>query len=902
MQYSESVKITKLYLYGSDDSNQYRCDGKTRLPVSYSLNLQDFMTNGGGRFAIGRQFDLINSFFTVDASQLPEGSYTKSEIAKLLGYSRYDWVMNEYDFQDDNDDYFERIYIFNTISFQIVDDALFVVNSSGERQVQNFAVIPRTDLKIPENFDFVGGNAFTTLLNIVLERSIDPNKIGKKVNIEFVGDVQRSLYDGGSYFADLLKKTTWGGISLDKMYDDYKAALAFFYSYSVIGPLPVFQCLINAITWGDPHLVTFKGIAYNFQVPGEFLLVGSSKNDFQIQVRQELLKNSKAISINTAVATRFNQTNIGLYTTPVIPGNLQGTPQDDILTCAVDTLTVFGSEDEGIAEYQTASDIVFLESNAAYRNTFGYYLADQSGHPVSGKIIWADARSVVRGTAVNYDFNVSKVNLGFFIIADGASHNAGLSNGDVLTFSQINGQWTPIKNSVALRSAYSNAPAFYSNVNLNSDHVQHQLFRDNTQYWEDEYGGGDRNYLNLIFQTTIQSTLTITGGDLLIASSGIENFGYVIDVDGVDTIRNFDPSQDRITFYSNKNKNISFIDVDQGVFIKTNENAASLKGILLENLKSVNVSDRINFDHSTRIQRGHLFINGTANELSSGQLIFVDGGIVFRNGRQYMLISPSGDGFYATLYSDRIDVQVFLYGGRELNSIFGLLGPNNHDSDLSLQLRDGTSLGLEIPDDIFYSLYAESWRIKENKSLFLYFNNQNFSTFQKTLFLKKQITYRDFSSDEINRAKVLASNAGYDESQFYYEDILLEILAGGANITELEPFYNPNKTVFGVLTLSNDTYCLNKHEGYLTYKCKANNTSNSVMFLIVICASAGAVVCLCISALICFLSKRQRSEVASENIQPDTRNNNSHLSRNSNAYFGSRYELVNKGSEIELQI
>jgi hypothetical protein len=53
--------------------------------------------------------------------------------------------------------------------------------------------------------------------------------------------------------------------------------------------------------WGDVHLVTFDGIRYDFQSVGDFIMIESTTDDWQIQTRQEPWR--RGTSINTAFAT-----------------------------------------------------------------------------------------------------------------------------------------------------------------------------------------------------------------------------------------------------------------------------------------------------------------------------------------------------------------------------------------------------------------------------------------------------------------------------------------------------------------------------------------------------------------------------------------------------------------------
>ncbi|MFT3770593.1 MAG: DNRLRE domain-containing protein [Minicystis sp.] len=63
----------------------------------------------------------------------------------------------------------------------------------------------------------------------------------------------------------------------------------------------------TGVSWGDPHLVTWDGLYYDFQACGEFVLV-TDNNGFVIQVRQQPV--SPNIARNTAVATMVGTTRV----------------------------------------------------------------------------------------------------------------------------------------------------------------------------------------------------------------------------------------------------------------------------------------------------------------------------------------------------------------------------------------------------------------------------------------------------------------------------------------------------------------------------------------------------------------------------------------------------------------
>jgi von Willebrand factor type D domain/Bacterial Ig domain/RTX calcium-binding nonapeptide repeat (4 copies)/FG-GAP repeat/Calx-beta domain len=79
---------------------------------------------------------------------------------------------------------------------------------------------------------------------------------------------------------------------------------------------------------GDPHLVTFDGLHYDFQSVGEFILVKSTTGDLEIQVRQQPFNNSSSLSMNTAVATKIDGQRVAFYAGEKTPLLVDGKPTD----------------------------------------------------------------------------------------------------------------------------------------------------------------------------------------------------------------------------------------------------------------------------------------------------------------------------------------------------------------------------------------------------------------------------------------------------------------------------------------------------------------------------------------------------------------------------------------------
>jgi hypothetical protein len=181
---TDIFKITNLYLYDKQTAPANKADDDLiRLEDEDSditINTDDFMKNGAGRFAKAPMFDFVSRFFNDDT--VPAGTYTKQDIASTrYGYNYYGWNMQQYDWKDGTNDYAQRVYIYNSSAFKVADEARFVVEANGTKYIRNFAIIPDGN----DNFDFNSNDGLAALGNPILGSWIDPSDIGRKVNINF---------------------------------------------------------------------------------------------------------------------------------------------------------------------------------------------------------------------------------------------------------------------------------------------------------------------------------------------------------------------------------------------------------------------------------------------------------------------------------------------------------------------------------------------------------------------------------------------------------------------------------------------------------------------------------------------------------------------------------------------
>lgn len=88
------------------------------------------------------------------------------------------------------------------------------------------------------------------------------------------------------------------------------------------------------VSAGDPHLLTFDGLFYDFQDTGEFTLTQSTDtNPFTIQARMQEFNLGDAVgdkfSVNTAIATELGSSTVGFYISGSLPYDFEAAALDD---------------------------------------------------------------------------------------------------------------------------------------------------------------------------------------------------------------------------------------------------------------------------------------------------------------------------------------------------------------------------------------------------------------------------------------------------------------------------------------------------------------------------------------------------------------------------------------------
>ncbi|OAN43014.1 hypothetical protein A6A04_09975 [Paramagnetospirillum marisnigri] len=152
---------------------------------------------------------------------------------------------------------------------------------------------------------------------------------------------------------------------------------------------------------------------------------------------------------------------------------------------------------DGTVEPGGSFTVTNHDGEAGYHNTYGYYVMDDNGNPVSGEVIWKDVHDT-NGQSVTIE-GVDPDQVGFFIIPNG-DQNGSIRDGSDISFSKdASGNWQVLDGNGRALSG-TGTKVLFDNPALNSDRLTHMedTSKDGgNQNWEDLNGGGDRDYNDL---------------------------------------------------------------------------------------------------------------------------------------------------------------------------------------------------------------------------------------------------------------------------------------------------------------------------------------------------------------------------------------------------------------------
>ncbi|HNP52586.1 MAG TPA: hypothetical protein PKJ85_12450, partial [Nitrosomonas nitrosa] len=179
-----------------------------------------------------------------------------------------------------------------------------------------------------------------------------------------------------------------------------------------------------------------------------------------------------------------------------------------------------------------------------------------------------------------------------------------------------------------------------------------------------------------------------------------------------------------------------------------------------------------------RGQTNPVNINGEFVEIADGETVTVGDGSIYRIGHTYIVTNEHGDGFWALVGGSFIDVGTFLSPDR-VGEIAGLLGNADGDKTNDIMLTDGTVLTGSLTKQELYGVYADSWRVTPETSLFVYGDGESTETFTNRDFPSRIITVNDLDPAVRAAAEDIVRSVGLTEGTIEFENAVLDVALTG---------------------------------------------------------------------------------------------------------------------------
>jgi hypothetical protein len=173
-----------------------------------------------------------------------------------------------------------------------------------------------------------------------------------------------------------------------------------------------------------------------------------------------------------------------------------------------------------------------------------------------------------------------------------------------------------------------------------------------------------------------------------------------------------------------------------------------------------------------------IFLNKTELSLNFGQKSLTDGGFLTKTDDEIRIETKQGDQIIVNPYFDYLDYSVIVASNRA-QKVKGLMGNYDGNAENDVALSSG-----KVVENTFENLYpsfADSWRITQNNSLFVYDSGKNTNTYTIKNYPSTEI---EFTIDQISAATKTCKNAGVTTQPFLNECIYDVAITGSANFTK----------------------------------------------------------------------------------------------------------------------
>jgi hypothetical protein len=178
-----------------------------------------------------------------------------------------------------------------------------------------------------------------------------------------------------------------------------------------------------------------------------------------------------------------------------------------------------------------------------------------------------------------------------------------------------------------------------------------------------------------------------------------------------------------------------------------------------------------------------LHVNGVQTAVPEEPITLPNGGQVeFDGERTYSLTWPDGSILRLPIWGANKWLDVRVYIAESLaGAVTGLLGDADGDPANDLTAGDGTVVSIEDPSyEDLYRGFGDSWRIRQEESLFVYQAGESTATFTDVAFPSQVVTIESLSEEARRDAAQACRDAGVTEEPFLASCVLDVALTGDA--------------------------------------------------------------------------------------------------------------------------
>ena len=193
----------------------------------------------------------------------------------------------------------------------------------------------------------------------------------------------------------------------------------------------------------------------------------------------------------------------------------------------------------------------------------------------------------------------------------------------------------------------------------------------------------------------------------------------------------------------------------------------------------VGVAANVAGDRVSFFPDGSSFVNDVGATLAEGTHALANGGELRASSGRLVIAWPNGDLVTAHARGFYLDVELSVAASRT-KRLLGLLGNFDRDAEQELASRDGALLGPKPTFADFYGGFAESWRIRQEDSLFTYRPGTSTETFTDRTFPHTTATSANVPSDKAALARATCMAAGVTDAVWLDACILDVSLTGDA--------------------------------------------------------------------------------------------------------------------------